>query len=158
MAGQMTTLLFEISREIKGVQTELHNLQAEVERKREQYEALLQRVTKLETDGDWTGKERRKVEKRLGSGDHTFLKLQSELANAEQVANAAHTMAKTALLAAEAARDGNRGTKKRGWKDGIKEEVVKALVPMAGTVVLWALYHLLLIGPEIAKLMKKVGP
>ena len=40
---------------------------------------LSQRVAALEEAKKWTGEERRKVEDRLGSGDHTFAKLQTEL-------------------------------------------------------------------------------
>ncbi len=155
MAGQMTQLLVDVAREVKGLQVTILALQGENERLRGQTESILQELAGLKAEKRRDGEERRKVDKRLGSGDHTFGKLESMIGTAEQIATSAYELAQKALEAAKAAA--GEKSNRTLWEK-LKEKAVEALVPMAVGVVFWALYHLLLIGPEIAKLMKKVGP
>ena len=56
-------------RRVEQVSSDMNNLRTD----------LGQRVAKLEEAKEWNHEERRKTEERLGTGDHTFQKLQAEV-------------------------------------------------------------------------------
>jgi hypothetical protein len=80
MGGQIEELLSDVSRQMGGVERLLEAQAAQSKQDREDIVRLREKVATLEEAGRWDGADRRKVEKRLGTGDHTFQKLQTEVA------------------------------------------------------------------------------
>lgn len=157
MASQIGQLLQEISRSI-AILEKSDLMQAELlDNLREHCDSLMQRVSALESAervrSEWSGEERRKVEKRLGTGDHTFKRLETKV-------DATWDVAEQALQLAQELQDALRQTpaKETSVKKRLKHEIVKSLVPLGIGFLWWLLMHLLYYGPKIAELMKRVTP
>lgn len=108
----------------------LSELLDQVKRLAEKFEGLLERVAKLERDGDWNGQERRKGDERFKSGDQTFQLLTQKIANAENRAKTAEAKADSAKASLKDLRDrlDNASTenRKNSWK--LADKVVAALI------------------------------
>jgi len=144
MSGQMNELLGDVARQL--------------ERLDERYVALIKDVAALKGDREWSGEERRKVDKRLETGDHTFEALRAELREADRVARAALEVAGKALKSSGRAWEALRPlltkqpetTIRRKWRDALIEYGAKTLIGIC----LLALYHILIHGPAIAAAIK----
>ena len=79
MSDPLGELLTDVSRQLGGVER-LLQVQAEQSRQdREEIGRLREKVAALQKSEEWDGVDRREVKKRLGTGDHTFRKLQTEV-------------------------------------------------------------------------------
>ncbi len=153
MASQITQLLLETAQQIRGVEATLTAQSQTLHELRMHCDSLLQRVAMLERDNDWSGKERRKVDARLGSGDHTFKRVEAKAQAAWDIAEEAIGLAQELQKLIDKLIQ-NVPQKETGLRKKVKKLALEALIPMAIGFVWWAVYHLLLIGPEIARLMK----
>jgi hypothetical protein len=149
MAGQLEQLIREVSSTLGRTTGILEEISSEQKRLAARQDDLLQRVSTLEADGRWNGDERREVHQRLGSGDHTFALMKTQLGDALRTAGAAHRLAKECLLKLQVRETSRK--KKVLWK------LLEAFAPVFASFMMWLLYHLCLVAPQIAKAMEKAG-
>ncbi len=97
MASQFLAQLMEVAASVRSVGDQFETFQRERAARDQEFSDLLQRVSRLEEAKDWTGEERRKVDHRLESGDHTFALLQHQVKTAEAEAKHAAALASQAL-------------------------------------------------------------
>lgn len=79
MADRLGELLLEVANQAAKAASAAESTLRRVEQVSRDMFELSQRVAKLEEAKEWNGEERRKTEERLGTGDHTFQKLQKEV-------------------------------------------------------------------------------
>ena len=79
MGSRFEELLSTVTSQIAGVQRFLEDLLRRTEAQAREISSLRERIAGLERDMQWNGEERRKVDQRLGTGDHTFKKLQEDV-------------------------------------------------------------------------------
>lgn len=83
MASKFEGLLVDLSRQVSAAE---RLLQSSAQREQEivrELGLLREKVARLEEGAEWSGEERRKVDQRLGTGDHTFERLKYEVKSAE---------------------------------------------------------------------------
>ncbi len=152
MAGQqIQDLLIEVSRKLAGVERLLERLDEDGSSRAEELSGIRERLAALEATVEqaqqWNGEERRKVDGRLETGDHTFEAIRAEIKNVERLAKWCQQKIN--------AKVEPETKKRRPWW---AEKLLEALIPMVVGFIWWALYHLLLVGPKIAEAMKTVNP
>ena len=79
MADRFGELLLEVANQAARAASAAESTLRRVDQVSREMSDLAQRVAKLEEAKEWNGEERRKVEERLGTGDHTFQKLLKEV-------------------------------------------------------------------------------
>jgi chromosome segregation ATPase len=144
MAGQMNELLGDVARQLDKLDA--------------RYVELIQEVAALKAEKEWAGEDRRKVDKRLETGDHTFEAIRAETKEADRIARSALDIADKALKSCNRAWSALQPlldrrpdtTIRRKWRDAIIEHGVKAALGIG----LLALYHILVHGPAIARALK----
>lgn len=151
MAGQMQELLLKVSSELEGVERVLADMREELRDQSKDMGETRERLASLENDRRWTGEERRKVDERLGSGDHTFLKLQADIKEAGRIAAEALKLAQQ--KGQVQVKEPETKTFRKKFTDKLIDHGVKALF----WLLLLALYHILLAGPKIAEAIKPHG-
>lgn len=152
MPSPMAERIIEVSHQLKTVLTSLEAQARLMQDAQLRYDDLLQRVAGLERDRVWVGDERRKLDKRLGSGDHTFKRIEAKAGAAWDLAEEALRISQNLDEIVKALPQKETGFKR--IKKDLKKRALEAIVPIALGLAWWAVYHLFLIGPEIAKLMK----
>lgn len=111
MASKFEALLVDLSRQVAAAE---RLLQSSAQREQEivrELGSLREKVARLEKGEEWSGEERRKVDQRLGTGDHTFERLKYEVKSAEinsaaavEKASSAEKVAATVLAKVEEIR------------------------------------------------------
>jgi hypothetical protein len=102
MGSKFEELLVDLAGQVKGIE---RLLQADARRQDElsrDLGLLREKVAKLEKGEEWSGEERRKVDQRLGTGDHTFERLKYEVKQAEKASESALAEARGALATSKA--------------------------------------------------------
>ncbi len=143
MPDQFRDLLIEVASKYAGVERLLGEIQSSVKDQARELGAIRERLATLERDEEWSGRERRKVDGRLETGDHTFLRLEERIKTADTIARwCREQLQKKPKETAISPR------KKFLWK------LLEHASPMIVGFVFWMLYHVLLVGPKIAEAMK----
>ncbi len=141
MSGQIQELLVEVSAQLGGVERELARLSADVKEGKDQLQKLRVQLARIEQDEKWQGEERRKVDGRLQTGDHTFQKLQRQIDEARRIA--------------EFCREKLEKETSKGRKLWLK--LLERAEPVIVALILQVLYHVFMAGPQIAAAIKKAG-
>jgi len=149
MGEEIADLLRRVSGQLDGVERVLGNMDKDHRELRAKYTELLTRVAVLERDEVWTGKERRKVDQRLGTGDHTFKRIEAKAGAAWDLAEDALELAQELKKLVE-----NLPQKETGIRHRVKKLALEAAAPVIAVLLLQILYHVLMFGPKIAALMK----
>lgn len=89
MASKFEELLVELAGQVRGTERLLQAAAQREETLVREIGLLREKVAKLEKGEEYTGEERRKVDQRLGTGDHTFERLKYEVKRAEDLAEEA---------------------------------------------------------------------
>lgn len=148
MAGQINEVIGDVARKLERVD--------------ERYLAILQELSSLKNDREWIAEERRKVDRRLETGDHTFEAMRAEIREADRIARVAMDIAGKALKSANRAwstfqpllsRKPETSVIRKKWREALIEYAIKAGIG----IVLIGLYHVLVHGPAIAKAIKAVN-
>jgi predicted nucleic acid-binding Zn-ribbon protein len=84
MADRLGELITDVSRQMGGIERVLEGVLSQGRQIANDVGELRERMAKLEERKEWDGVDRREVKERLGSGDHTFQKLQEEVALMKQ--------------------------------------------------------------------------
>jgi hypothetical protein len=153
MGDQLQKLLIEVPRSLAVVERLLEEVKGEQKDQSRELRAIGERIAKLEADKEWNGEDRRDVHNRLGSGDQTFIKIDHQIATAQQAADRAAGVAKTALDAIDAHTSGRHGepTKRRSrwwkWAEILAPYVINAIITGSA----WLYYHLRFLAELAAK-------
>ena len=89
MPSKFESLLIDLDRQTAGVIRLVENLLERVERMNSDVTHLRERIAKLEKTEEYDGLERRRVDGRLETGDHTFKKLEMEVEMAKRASERA---------------------------------------------------------------------
>ncbi len=146
MGGQFQELLLDVARKLEGAERMLQALGRGHEELGRQLADIRDRLSRIEQDAQWLADQRRRVDGRLETGDHTFLKLQTQV-------NTLHSRVSVLVANLQKRERETDHRDKVHWK----KEFVKALIPMLAGLVWQLLYHLFVIGPRIAEAMKHGG-
>lgn len=138
MSSKFEALLVDLSRQVSAAE---RLLQSSAQREQEivrELGVLREKVAALQKGEEWSGEERRKVDARLGTGDHTLERLKFEVKSAEGAAE----------RAIKAAEDSKRlASSVLGKVEDIRKSIEKTVVRASSRK--WALIKMI-VPPLIA--------
>lgn len=143
MGGQFEQLLVSVARQVEGTAALVKSLTGTVDELARTQITLRERLSAIETNQKWNGRERRKVDERLGSGDQTFKKL---LYDVQQNATALGVCQRQlADLQAEHDELVKLFNKMRGrgksWAVYLWRLVIQGIIPLAISGIAWLILN-----------------
>ena len=132
MANPFGELLLDVANQASRAASAAESTLRRVEQVSRDMLELSQRVAKLEEAKEWNGEERRKVEDRLGTGDHTFQKLLKEVDLLTKEVITANRVAASAVREVEAVKKAllKREDKQSSRRWTIVKMILQAVIPL----------------------------
>jgi chromosome segregation ATPase len=144
MAGQFLQLLINVSTKLEGFDKEIKHANNANESNKARIDLLADRIARLEKSEEYQQRDREEANGRMTTGDKTFGRMKEEIKTL-----------KVEVAALQKIHD-EKGDRPTGWRKIAKSELIRSLIPMGVGFLFWALYHVLLVGPQIAKALKAI--